>query len=653
MSQRAQRMIEAARKLPVPEGTYAVGLGLIISGITAYGFQILAFRGLSKTDYAALNGLWILLFIVAPGFFLPLEQEVGRAVAHRRANGEGGGPVIRKAAWASAALTGGLVVFTLVWAFDLPARRAAVPRPDGAARVLPHRARDVRGPVPGEGRVLRQRALRPLRHDPRERGHHPDDPADRARRARDRQPALVRARARGAAHPRGADLLARPARAHATRARDAEWSELSTNLTYLLLGSLTAQALSYSAALGGIVLAQGPAERKMVADFIVGFFIARIPILLFQAVQAALLPKLAGLAGAGRIDDFRSGLRKLVLIVIGVGVLGVVGGVTVGPTVGKILFGNQFNLEWVDLGLLCAGSAFFILALTLAQALIALHGHARAFVAWLSGLVVAILVTAFSTHELFRRIEYGFLAGCGIAALDDGGAARDPHELGNAREPRTARRADRNRTTRDLARCARSSPARAGSSAATSWRTSKPRATPSSGSTATGPSPPTSPTRDAVRQRVVDAQPDAVYHLAALTHVGESWDQRDAVATVNVDGTRHVVDACAGTNVRAVVVVGSAEQYGAVDDDDLPIGETTAQRPLSPYAESKVAAEASRAARVGGASRPGAPRARVQPHRTRSVTALPRPRARGAHRRRGRKRHRRDRRRAISIRCAT
>ena len=103
------------------------------------------------------------------------------------------------------------------------------------------------------------------------------------------------------------------------------------------------------------MLAKGPVQRAMVADFIVGFFIARIPILLFQAVQAALLPKLAGLAGAGRIDDFRSGLRKLVLIVIGVGVLGIIGGVTVGPTVGKILFGDKFNLEWVDLGLLVRG----------------------------------------------------------------------------------------------------------------------------------------------------------------------------------------------------------------------------------------------------------------------------------------------------------
>jgi len=416
MSQRAQRMIEAARKFPVPEGTYAVGLGLIISGLGAYGFQILAFRGLSKTDYAALNGLWILLFIVAPGFFLPLEQEVGRAVAHRRANGEGGGPVIRKAAWATAALTVGLIVFTILWALVFPLVDRLfhgqtvlllcflIGLATYAVQFL------VKGAFSGNGRfrpygvILGAEGI--IRMIP-----------------------MIALIALGidnllwyglalAIPPVIAVLVSlRGQRGIMTPGPEAEWSELSTNLTYLLLGSLTAQALSYSAALGGIVLAQGRAEQKMVADFIVGFFIARIPILLFQAVQAALLPKLAGLAGAGRIDDFRTGLRKLVLIVVGVGVLGVVFGVTIGPTVGTILFGNQFNLEWVDLGLLCAGSGFFILALTLAQALIALQGHARAFVAWLTGLVVAILVTAFSTHELFRRIEYGFLAGCGMAAL--------------------------------------------------------------------------------------------------------------------------------------------------------------------------------------------------------------------------------------------
>jgi hypothetical protein len=63
----------------VPEGTFAVGAGLAISGVTTYGFQILAFRGLSKPDYAALNALWVFVFVLAPGVFLPLEQEVGRA----------------------------------------------------------------------------------------------------------------------------------------------------------------------------------------------------------------------------------------------------------------------------------------------------------------------------------------------------------------------------------------------------------------------------------------------------------------------------------------------------------------------------------------------------------------------------------------------
>ena len=94
---RAQRLIEAAKK-PVPEGTFAVGLGLVVSGITAYVFQILAFRALPKAEYTALNGLWVIVFVLAPGFFLPLEQEVGRALAHRRAQDIGGGPVVRRAA---------------------------------------------------------------------------------------------------------------------------------------------------------------------------------------------------------------------------------------------------------------------------------------------------------------------------------------------------------------------------------------------------------------------------------------------------------------------------------------------------------------------------------------------------------------------------
>jgi O-antigen/teichoic acid export membrane protein len=417
MPQRAQRLIEAARRVPVPEGTYAVGLGLLVSGITAYGFQILAFRGLSKADYAALNGLWIFVFVVAPGFFLPLEQEVSRAVADRRARDIGGGPVVRKAAIAGIALTSGLIVLTLVCAALFPLSERLFHDQNVlllcfvialATYAVQHLTR---GTLSGNGRfgpygmILAVEGI--VRVLP-----------------------LIVLVAFGiedlvwyglalAVPPLIAALVALRGQHHLMDpGPEAQWSELSTNLSLLFLGSLAAQALSYSAALGAIVLANGKKEREMAADFIVGFFLARIPILLFQAVQAALLPKLAGLAGSGQHADFRSGLRKLVVIVMGIGLLGILGGVTIGPEVGRILFGESFHLDRVDLGLLFAGSAAFILALTLAQALIALQGHGRALVAWVVGLVgVTVAIVATTGSEFLNRVEVGFLVGCSAAAV--------------------------------------------------------------------------------------------------------------------------------------------------------------------------------------------------------------------------------------------
>jgi len=109
------------------------------------------------------------------------------------------------------------------------------------------------------------------------------------------------------------------------------------------------------------------------------------------------------------------------VIVVGVGVLGVVAGATIGPTVGQILFGDKFNLGSRDLTLLFLGSAAFITALTLAQALIALLGHALALVAWAVGLVLCVSVmgvmTSSEVSELFLRAELGYLVGCGTAAF--------------------------------------------------------------------------------------------------------------------------------------------------------------------------------------------------------------------------------------------
>ena len=257
MSQRAQRLIEAARKLPVPEGTYAVGLGLLISGITAYGFQILAFKGLTKSEYAALNGLWILVFVVAPGFFLPLEQEVGRAVADRRSREIGGGPVVRKAARRAPCSRSALMAFSVIGflAFGLTDRLFHGQEVLLVCFVIALGTYAVqhitRGTLSGNGRFgpygLILGAEGVFRIVP---------------------VILVYLAGVDDLLWYGLALAIPPLLAaivsvwgqHGLMAPgpEAEWSELSTNLSLLFLGSLAAQALSYAAALGRARARAGP-----------------------------------------------------------------------------------------------------------------------------------------------------------------------------------------------------------------------------------------------------------------------------------------------------------------------------------------------------------------------------------------------------------
>jgi GDP-4-dehydro-6-deoxy-D-mannose reductase len=87
------------------------------------------------------------------------------------------------------------------------------------------------------------------------------------------------------------------------------------------------------------------------------------------------------------------------------------------------------------------------------------------------------------------------------------------------------------------------------------------------------------------------ALPDVVYHLAALTHVGQSWREPGETFRVNAMGTLNTLEAAAGCEVPpTVLVVSSAEVYGPAVDSE-PLDEQAELRPVSPYAVSKVAAE--------------------------------------------------------------
>ena len=95
-----------------------------------------------------------------------------------------------------------------------------------------------------------------------------------------------------------------------------------------------------------------------------------------------------------------------------------------------------------------------------------------------------------------------------------------------------------------------------------------------------------------LQKELLAVSPQAVYHLAGQANVGASWNDTVATFEVNAVGTLNVLEAVRQLPMRPrVLVIGSADVYGTVKADDLPLTEDTPLRPVSPYAASKVAAE--------------------------------------------------------------
>jgi GDP-4-dehydro-6-deoxy-D-mannose reductase len=96
----------------------------------------------------------------------------------------------------------------------------------------------------------------------------------------------------------------------------------------------------------------------------------------------------------------------------------------------------------------------------------------------------------------------------------------------------------------------------------------------------------------AVHRAIAAARAQAVYHLAGWADVGASWTDPVGAFRANAEGSLHVFQACVAAGVERVLSVASADVYGIVEPSELPLREDAPMRPTSPYAASKVAADA-------------------------------------------------------------
>ena len=87
-------------------------------------------------------------------------------------------------------------------------------------------------------------------------------------------------------------------------------------------------------------------------------------------------------------------------------------------------------------------------------------------------------------------------------------------------------------------------------------------------------------------------QPDFVFHLAAQSFVPDSWTSPSKTMDTNVTGTVNVLESIRIADIDPRIhICGSSEEYGHVDQDEVPISEDQPLRPMSPYGVSKVATD--------------------------------------------------------------
>ena len=90
---------------------------------------------------------------------------------------------------------------------------------------------------------------------------------------------------------------------------------------------------------------------------------------------------------------------------------------------------------------------------------------------------------------------------------------------------------------------------------------------------------------------VEKTKPDLIFHLAALPSPANSFGNPQKSLTNNILSELNILDAIRINSLfnTKILVISSADIYGIVKKEDLPIDENTPLMPLSPYAVSKIA----------------------------------------------------------------
>jgi O-antigen/teichoic acid export membrane protein len=397
-----------------------VGLGLGVLGLSSFAFVSIAARALGPAVFAPVATLWVIVNAAGPALFEPLEQELGRSISQNRAHGLGSRGVFVRVVAIAAALV--LICTVALIVLARPLARTAF---DGhlslvaalLAGLVGLGAENVtRGAFAGGGNFARYGWQLGL------------DGTVRVVAAAALAGLGVQAvgwyGAALAAGPITAVLLTawRVGPAAQPAPSDRSWGDLAKGIGVLMSGTILAQFVVNAAPIAASILA-APEETARAGIFVSVLVLARIPLFVFFAVQAALLPGLTTLLAKNDLAGFRHRLTVVLGVVAALGLAGLGLFVAMGPWIVELFYGREYQTTRGDVWPLAAGAAAFMVAVTLAQTLIALRAYTAGVLGWALGSVAFLAVLGIDLR-LEQRVGYAFLAATLIAAAFSAVAVR-------------------------------------------------------------------------------------------------------------------------------------------------------------------------------------------------------------------------------------
>lgn len=358
--------------------------GLLVFGIAGYAFVTLTGRDLPGDEANLAIAFYFLVNVVGPGIFAALEQVTSRATSRAIAAGEPVHVALHQARRAGAGL---VVVVMALLVLLAPILVGKTLHGDWAVYALVLATPPImaalhfaRGQLAGRQRFGTFAGALTI-----EGG---------ARTVLSVLLVVVGTRAAwiyGVAYLAAAVLAALAAflwlRAEAPDAGEVvEHPPLTKSLAALSLATLFGQLLPNIAPL--VVASRLPADSAVALAFGQAAVVARIPLLLVFPIQTMLLPNLTALATKGELGLVAAKVRRFLVAIVGIGALGAVGFVLLGPWALRTFLSARVDLSTSIMVLLAASTVALIAAGAMQPALVALGSNPVVTVGWAIGSTV-------------------------------------------------------------------------------------------------------------------------------------------------------------------------------------------------------------------------------------------------------------------------